>query len=565
MNSKYLHLTLFFSILVAIMPFLLILKISNWSYPQIPVQITDDSIFYYTRAVDVYKGHPFIGNPYVLEHQDSVSANFFVADWLWSAPLFLRFTINQAIFINQILWFIVFSLLLWRIFIEFDLGEKASFWGVLSTIFAVYWYLSRPIAMQVVYPFFLGFVLLLFLFIKNPDSRKRRVSLGLYSGLALYMYTYLAYIMAIAYVLIFLNYLFKFDKKNIISVFISGFMSLILALPFIYYTLLQTTQLYYSETLERLGLLYTHSLSSAGLIYSLVLFFIIIITYLNRKYFSKEQFFLFQIMSIGLIISLLSGIITGIDFELAQHIGRFVDLYICIFLFVILMKVYWNGGGYDWRPLLPLMVILFFLINVKSGQFGVWKRINNKLLVNESYIEPLLWLRDNAKAGSVVLANDDISEYIPLLTNNYVVFNNYVGFHIVSDDEVTDRYLVSRIYSGLTLDQIKTDFRKYAGVGNAIHQYNLINRTSKECIVFKRLISSLFCDSLIGPYDIKGDKYFNDLNLNFESILKKPTDKLNEYSVSYVLIDMDNDKWKIPRYLKLIWSNERYSIYNNLK
>ncbi|KND46787.1 MAG: hypothetical protein AB201_03310 [Parcubacteria bacterium C7867-006] len=561
MKSKYFYLTVLFSVLLAVLPFLFILKISNWSYPKIPVQITDDSIFYYTRAMDVYKGHPFIGNPYVSEYKDSVSANFFVADWLWSAPLFLGFSINQTTFLNQIIWFIIFSLVLSRIFAEFDLGKKASLWGVLITIFSIYWYLSRPVAMQVVYPFFLGFILLLFLFIKNPNSWKRRIALGIYSGIALYMYTYLAYIMAIIYVLVFGYYLFKTDKKSAISIFISGSISLILAIPFIYYTWLQTTQLYYSETVTRLGLLYTHSLSSTSLVYFFICFLIFISTYLYKEFFTKEQIFIIRIVDIALVLAILSNTVIGIDFELAQHIGRFVDLYICIFLFIFFVKVFKNGHWRTFKQLVPGVIFVFIIISIIGGQVGVWKRINNKLFINDSYAEPLSWLKDNTKPGSVILANDSISEYIPLLTNDYVVFNNYVGFHIMSDGEVEDRYLVSRMYSGLDLSQIKNDFRKFAGVGNAVHQYNLANRNSKICFIFKRFLKDLSCKPLIGPYDIKGEEYFNDLKLSYDLILDKKNDKLKEYGVSYILVDKEYDKWNFLKSAKLVWSDDRYFIY----
>ena len=162
---KHIYITVFISLFLAVLPFLYILKTSNGSYPKIPVEIVDDSIYYFTRAVDVFRGHPFVGNPYVLEHKDSVSALFFVSDWIWSTPLFLGFSIIATIFVNQLLWFVITSLLLYWIFYLFSVSKKFLPYCVSLVLICVYWYLARPVAMQIIFPIFLGFIISLFYFI----------------------------------------------------------------------------------------------------------------------------------------------------------------------------------------------------------------------------------------------------------------------------------------------------------------------------------------------------------------------------------------------------------------
>ncbi len=339
MKNKHLYLVVAVSFIFAILPFVFVYNINDYSYPKIPIQHTDDSLFYYSRIIDVYKGNYFIGNPYVLEHKDNVSPNFFVADWVSSAPLFLGFSLGQTIILNQILWFVVFGVLLFYLLRLLGLSDKFLVSGVVFGFLAIYWYMARPISMQVIYPFFLGFLILLYLFIENPTSKKRQLFLGVYAGLSLYMYTYLAQIMALVFIIIFLySFIFRFDSWR--SIFKTGLISFVLAMPFIFYTWKQISADYYQETLVRLGLLNTHMLGGAGVYYLLLCSLLLIMVYIGREYFNKDSFYFFQLTSFTLLLTVVSNVFTGIDLELAVHVGRFIELWFVIVFIIFSQKLY---------------------------------------------------------------------------------------------------------------------------------------------------------------------------------------------------------------------------------
>ncbi len=208
--------------------------------------------------------------------------------------------------------------------------------------------------------------------------------------------------------------------------------------------------------------------------------------------------------------------------------------------------------------LLVSIVPLLFLLRYQINVFG---RINGSLLEDQRYSSALSWLKDNTEKNSVILANDSISAYIPMLTDNYILFNHYVGFHIMSDYEVEERYLVSRMFSGLTKEQLKTDFRKYAGVGNSIHQVNFINRKIRICLKLKSILTNLNCGNLISVYDMKGESYFDALMERYYVIKKDPKKFLDMYRVSYVVVDKQKDVYLLPKAYKLIWSSEDFSVF----
>ncbi len=564
MKYKHLFTAALICIIFALLPFVCIYIIGNGSYPNIPLEITDDSLYYFTRAIDVSSGHLFIGNPYIFEHKDSVSAAFFVADWIWAMPLLLGFSIFWTIVINQIFWFIVFGLLLYWIFSLFFIPQKISFLAIIFCTFLSYWYLSRPVAMQVVFPFFLGFIITLYYFIKDPNSWKNRVFFGVCAGFSLYIYTYLAEIIALIFVFIFVfSLLERFKKWR--GIFYSGLLSLILALPFLGYTWLQINTEFYSETLVRLGLLYTHMIGGAGLFYFILSVFLCIWIYKSKSYFSDTEFYFLEIISGVLAITVISNIFTGIDFELAVHVGRFIDLWLTIAFIVIIYRLKFQDIKKNKIFVLFLTLPIILLSHLFIYEINIWRSIDKNLFANEAYEAPLLWLKNNTSKESVILANDSFSEYVYLISGNYVLFSPYVSFQVMSNKEVEDRYLASRIFDDLSLEQIRDDFRKFAGVGNAIHQANLLNRPGRLCFVVKNILDNIDCPSLVNPHDLKGESYFEDMKSNYDALVKNPKETLKKYHVSHIVIDEQNDKWIIPKSLRLIWHNERFKIFKATK
>jgi len=554
MQSKPLVISICVSAVLAVLPFILIFFSAGGNYPKLPVEVVSDSMYYYSRAADIAKGNIFIGNPYIKENKTEVSPAFFVADWLWAVPLFLGFGIQTSIIINQIFWFLIFGIFLYYLFKFFDVKEKYIHWAVSFVILSVYWYLSRPVAMQVIYPVFLLWLVSFGAYLKNPKSRKNIILLGIATALSGYIYTYLAQIIFVAFCIALIASFFpRFKEYRFLwfSATIAG----LLSIPFLLYTWKQVHHPFYFETMARIGLVHTNMIGTPAVLYSFLILLSLLLVYLHRDKFSNAELYLVVSFSLGLIIATLSNVFTGVDLETALHIGRFTEVWIAVMFIVFFQKV---RGGLFW--LYAVLAVSFFLLQIQPwGNIPAVAR--SHMLSKEPYIETLNWLKNNTPEESVILADDSLSGFIPLFTSDYVLFHPHASLQIDSDMAVQDRYLSSRILGDLSVQDIKNDMPKYAGNGLSTHRYMVYNRNVKVCKLLRFNLFGKNCGEIQTSASFAGEKYFTDMKDRYDVFKKTPLSILQKYNVSYIILDKQNDRWKLPILLKLEWSNDRFAIY----
>jgi len=117
---EYRHLPLVVLLLVvfvlSLIPTIETRVIAGSSWRGVPPALVSDSLYYYARAKEVFDGFPFIGNPYFLEYQKTISPSFFVPDWLYALPLLVGAPLVATIAFNFTLWSLVFAILTYFIF-----------------------------------------------------------------------------------------------------------------------------------------------------------------------------------------------------------------------------------------------------------------------------------------------------------------------------------------------------------------------------------------------------------------------------------------------------------------
>lgn len=97
------------------------------------------------------------------------------------------------------------------------------------------------------------------------------------------------------------------------------------------------------------------------------------------------------------------------------------------------------------------------------------------LCVFQGYERPLRRLEENEQVPKVIWTDDLMSLYVPVLIKHYVLYAYPVIWHLVSNEELEERYLISRYFYNLTQKYIEKDFKLYAGHGPAISQPALHN------------------------------------------------------------------------------------------
>lgn len=517
-----------------------VLVVANKGALLVPPEIMDDSLYYFARVEEVIDGQIFIGNPYYREHAAEMAPAFFGADWIAAIPRLLGFSLLATIWINVALWSMLFgALALW-------LGRLLGITGwrqiafLVSVLLPSYWLLERPVAMQVVYPCFLLFLIAYLAWLSKPQEKMRIASLAGCIALSFYVYTYF---WQITLVILALSHLLAVRNRTYLTILAVDAVSFLFALPMIVYTYQQLQHPWYWETVGRIGFIETHTFGSAALVSAVLITLVCAVVWLFREGISSPVRVFFITTSVALLGTTFSNVITGKDLETAVHIARFVELWVAIgFAFVLLCV--------DWRTVrnqYGLAVITGLVVSVclVYGWFGlgflkIWHAVDETALGSQKYAPVLDWLRDHTPPGSVVMANDRISYLIPATTENYVLFHLHGGLYLMPDREVVERYLASRVFANLGLADIKNDYRLFAGAGNAVHSYKTHNREVALCKFLRR-------DGCGEPapdaVSYKGELYFEEIFAQYDRIHQDPSAILQKFNVSYIVIDNTTEDW----------------------
>jgi hypothetical protein len=227
-----------FSGLIPLVVFLVWAIWHGFSSLTILPEFFDDSLYYYSRVKEIFDGNVLIGNPYFIEHSGEISPAFFVADLFSAIPLFFKLGINLSVFVNLFFYFGLFTTLIYTLFKSFEISNKQSVTISFLVLFAVFSFLFRPVAMQIVFPAFIFFLISLKYFIDDPKNKKNKILLIISSSLSFYLYTYLWQIVFVAlFILLILTSLKTF--KEYIGIFKVKIFSLIISLPIFIYTFLR--------------------------------------------------------------------------------------------------------------------------------------------------------------------------------------------------------------------------------------------------------------------------------------------------------------------------------------
>lgn len=534
---------------------LIVIFVRNGGIPNVLPDYVDDASYYMSRMKQVRDGYPFIGNPYFKEHRSEMSGAFFVADWIATLPMFVGFSLPFTMAINSFVWGFIFASLLYLFGKFIGLSPPRSFWMTLGVFVATYWIATRPVSMQIVYPFFILFIWALYAWFQDPTSWKKTWFLILASSITFYVYTYLWQIVVIAYCIL---GVFALSKKNAIyrRGIIAGVITAMLASPIAWYSILQVQHPYYWDTMTRVGLVLTHGIGSAAVWYICLICFTAFFTYRNYRENSYQKYFLL-IISGALCVATVSNVFSGKDLETAVHIGRFVELWFFVFFFGILVnKVMVKELRHD----RGLFALIFVLLVISLGDFS--KRISYlyEVPLVKEYENVLSWTRTNIPKDSVILTSDRLSTFLVLGTDTYPVFHPNGELYLMPSEKVIDRYLISRTGT-IDREKIIKELRLYAGAGNAEHQFRTHNRNVKYCNLAQLDVFGVDCGTSITAVQNKGEQYFDTILKRDAEIKKSLNQSLKDYGVQYIISDKQSTQFVIPSIsLKTLYEDERFKI-----
>lgn len=548
---------LLIALLVTLIPVIFVIyEVGGWQNWQgvTPKGVTD-SLYYYARIREVADGYPLVGNPYVYEYRDAFAPAFFLPDIVSAVPLLLGVPFNLAIVINFFIWSFVLLVLIFHLLQLLYLPKRwVAFWSVASYI-CVYSLMLRPTIMQLIFPLFIAFLIALIKFLDEPRDGWRKYFLALAAASTFYAYTYLAYIVLLSLVFVFFWYLFTKHYRELKALFVVALYSALLLIPFGVTTIMQIGDPNYFETLQRIGLVYTRIPSIEAFFYGRWVMIGLVAFGLLWKFFPKDKednserkVFWFS-TGVGLLVSLFLNVITGVELTLAVHIGRFVILWMVLILGALSYDLYeWyqsktSQTGKDKYIIITILLVVLsggVLRNIPRGlSFFEFNNRGDKIADIQSYAAPLKWLEEHIYEQSVVWSNDSISEYIPIMTRHYPLFAHGTALHSISNQELEDRYLLSRSSGSITIDDLKNDFGIYAGRGAAKEVPRIQHKDAIE---------------------IRGEEYFKKMAERFAMIKKNQAALLQQFNVKYLLIDRAHDNLENISLSKALYDDGRFVI-----
>ncbi len=523
---------------------------------------TTDSPYYYARIHEVLDGHLLNGDAFAYEHRDDLAPAQFVPDIIAAVPTLMGIPFNEGVLFNVVLWGGVFLFLAYYLLIAAGLPRWWALAFSVITYLCGYSFILRPVVMQLVFPAFFLFLIVLLRFLESPRSRSRALWLMAASALAFYTYTFLAYIVFFTLGSVFLWFLITKRWHDLKSLFLTGVGTGVLIVPFILLTLSQMQAPWYLETFARIGMVYTRvpaieafffgrwivvGLAAAALLWWL------------RKapgHESGARRLFWAASGLGLLGSLFLNVATGVELTIAVHIGRFVQVWMPLLLGYLAWECYRmrpgtfaitrHMGYFGLAALLTVVLAVGVVRSIPRGfDFFYSNNRGEKAADIQPYAAPLRWIDANIKRETVIFANDSISQQVPIMTRHYPLFLLSQLVHTMSDAEVRERYLLSRSFGTTSLEIIKRDFDLYAGAGAATLQPLAYNQRVTICRILSR-VSPRECPSLITPHELQGEQYFLDVFAEFEQVKRNRASLLEKYHVSYLLVDRERDQWSVP-------------------
>ncbi|MEK7091808.1 MAG: hypothetical protein AAB900_02345, partial [Patescibacteria group bacterium] len=363
---------------------------------------------------------------------------------------------------------------------------------------------------------------------------------------------------------------------------LTGLGALVLALPALISQWQQTQDPLYWQTFLRLGLVKSHLPTIYAYNYGRWVILVLGLWFtLDRvkvypsapalKLRQQENLLIYS-LGLGLLIVNWSNLVSGLELEIGKHIGRFITFYLALAGILIIRRLlapgFWPALKNWWIRLgLGLLAILLLLNLASNLQRSLpWRQVihHHNLSDTNKLAGVLTWLSARPEKEQVVLADDRLAQYIPIYTSHYDLFATHGQLQLISDEEATDRYLVSRaLQPKMTKDQLIGEFGTYAGAGE-LDRRDEYNWRGLWCRKYRAdIFLGLACpvDQDLRTYE--GEAYWSDLLARWSADKADLIAKLKFYHLHYLawpkarLAEINLES--LP--FQLVWQDTNYVVY----
>ncbi len=527
--------------------------------------VSDDENYYQARGQDIIDGHYSLGNPYIYELKNKPPVQFFLPDFIIAKSLsWTGMNIVQIFFAYDIVFSFLLTVLTYLCFKYLTNSKFTANLGTSLLIFGMFFYFfNRPISPQFVFIFFLSLFIFLIKYIRSNGEKKLYFYGAIVNfGLLFYLYTYYWTFYFVFLFIVGSFYLLKKENKLGLDLFYILGLGTLIGSGYLYQTLLASKIPEYTDTLSRLGMINSHLPSGMAMVLTgTIIAALFAYRYYKTKYLDTLDIFIFSGVVSGIIV-VNQHIITGKNLAFTVH--YFLPVFY-IFFFAVTYLIS-KLESISTKKTLGLMFVSYafiFGISWKNVQIttNVFKylrdftEIKDKEIYVQNYSTVFDWLNKNTNKEDVVLANEEVSNLIPIYTHNNIFYSRLSNLHFMSDGEVFSRFFINNYFDKKDKEYIIGHFpslygTRYSDIYGHDSQLNKVRK-----VLGMELISlNFYPDESINRV----------LSIFIEMEKEKYQNLLNKYRLDYIVLDKNkNPNWNLEKFafLKLQYSNAGIEIY----
>ena len=518
--------------------------------------LAEDEVHYLAMTEEVSEGHS-LANAFLKEHKDDPYLQPALAETIFvKMANWLNISIPKLFFIND--FFIPFFGMILLYFLFFSMtGAKK-----ISCFFAFFYYLiylgamGRPINQQ----FSILFVFAGLLLIWRIFSSKLRLSeiillnmfLGVVVGSLFYIYPYYWTSLLVVYGLCLLiktieNKDLRETSKNFLVLFLT-----VLAVTTPYLINLHKALLssFYNESALRLGMISTHwpgCFVKVGLAIITGLIFI----YIDKRKIKSEVINYSYILLASVIILNWQNIITGKYLQFSSHYNLVSFLLILIVLAVMItnLKNYelkFSDKKSIWQIsailLLTLGALSYLAYANRNEVFSFRARVApDQMLELQKSSDLFAWFNTKTPKDSAVyyIGSDGAKEMnFTIYSNNNLYYQPYAAHYLVSDDELENRWLISKFFT----DKIDGEYIEINHRGIWMNKFVDVNQNQG---IRNKIVGLITRRNYVTPEMIPTPEYIDRVLKKNEALhQEKVEDVMKKYDIDYIVLDISDDEYK---------------------
>lgn len=513
--------------------------------------LTGDEYYYWSRIQEVRDGYPSSVNPFFKEGKAGPYSQPPLGEILaaYLGKLFFLDLNNTVLLTKTLFSFLLFLAIYSFIYLLFK--EKLTAGACSTMIFfgmtllsrhgpeAEFLWFSRMLHPLISSLFFFAFLSVFWLFWDTSTrlSARKKWVFGVISALILgfsfyvYPYTWI-FLYAFSGILIFIS-LSQKDWQKIKRIILVLLLSLLVAVPYFINFYQMITHPNYLEFQQRVGLAESRTPIVGYLLPSLLIFFLL---FFARK--CRERYFFCLALVITPFIVLNQQLITGKILHPSHWHGSYIRFLAIIFIIVIFL----NGIKKErFKKMLAALIIgagIWAGFTIQSSSYAKYE----ESFVKEQRYGPILeWLNKNTQKEEVVLADPELSKYIPIYTSLNVAYSrDYAIFYLSIPQErlLNNEFLIYRL-EGLKPEEAKEIFFR-----------------DREPLSFQ--VYGFY-------YQTIPDQVLLEFAVKYQAFYSQPLEEyLKKYQVKYVIWDSKtHPQWALDQYqfLKKVGEIENFVIY----